>query len=70
MELGLGLGLGTGSSGQNPQVRLPWRMGSVYVAGRPGLQQCPCGEVASDDTTQDVHVNHSLPKQPFMAQVR
>lgn len=68
--MGLGLGLATGSFGQNPQVPLLWRVGGMYVAGRPGLQQCPWGEVDSDDTTQDVHLNHSLPKQPFMAQVR
>lgn len=41
----------------------------MWLAGAR-LQQCSWAEVDSDDTAQDVHLNHSLPKQPFMAQIR
>lgn len=41
-------------------------LANMYVAGR----HWSWGKVESDDTTWSVHLSHSFPKQPFMAQTR
>lgn len=56
---------------KSPGTRLLWRDWEACMQlADTGLQQYSWGEVDSDDTIQDVHLNHFLPKQPFMAQIR
>lgn len=55
---------------KSPGALLLWRdWETCKWPADTGFQQCSWGEVDSDDTTQDVLLNHSLLKQPFMAQV-
>lgn len=61
MELELANGVLRAKSPGSPLLWGDWEA-CMWLADA-GLQPCSWGEVDSDDTTQDVHLNHSLPKQ-------